>query len=194
MHLIARLERGTGEELYEELGQRLTVDHVLKAVRTLLDVSRRPRAVLLLDDAALSLADEYLVAFFEIFRQLKTELIAPKASVYPGSTQYGPTFHASHEAEEIHLWLSVEDAEYSQIMGDIAIRRLLPDQIASINSDILELLKYLSFGVPRTYLRLLRELLSSRQKSAQQQVNGIVEAQTELMLSLIHISEPTRPY
>lgn len=181
MHLIARLERGTGEELYEELGQRLTVDHVLKAVRTLLDVSRRPRAVLLLDDAALSLADEYLVAFFEIFRQLKTELIAPKASVYPGSTQYGPTFHASHEAEEIHLWLSVEDAEYSQIMGDIAIRRLLPDQIASINSDILELLKYLSFGVPRTYLRLLRELLSSRQKSAQQQVNGIVEAQTELM-------------
>jgi hypothetical protein len=66
-------------------------------------------------------------------------------------------------------------------MGDIAIRRLLPDQIASINSDILELLKYLSFGVPRTYLRLLRELLSSRQKSAQQQVNGIVEAQTELM-------------
>jgi len=179
--LVARLERGTGEELYEELGQRLTVDHVLKAVRTLLNVSGRSRAVLLLDDAALSLADEYLVAFFEIFRQLKTEFIAPKASVYPGSTQYGPTFHASHEAEEVHLWLSVEDAEYSQIMGDIATRRLLPDQISRINPDILELLKYLSFGVPRTYLRLLREFLSSRQKSAQQQVNGIVEAQTELI-------------
>jgi len=179
--LVARLERGTGEELYEELGQRLTVDHVLKAVRTLLDVSHRSRAVLLLDDAALSLADEYLVAFFEIFRQLKTEFIAPKASVYPGSTQYGPTFHASHEAEQVHLWLSVEDTEYSQIMGDIATRRLLPEQIAGINPDILELLKYLSFGIPRTYLRLLRELLSSRQKSAQQQVNGIVEAQTELI-------------
>jgi hypothetical protein len=179
--LVARLERGTGEDLYESFGQRLTVDHVLKAVRTLLADSGRSRAVLLLDDAALSLADEYLVAFFEIFRQLKTELIAPKASVYPGSTQYGPTFHASHEAEEIHLWLSVEDAEYSQIMGDIAQRRLLPDQISKINSDILELLKYLSFGVPRTFLRLLRELLGSKQKSAQQQVNGIVEAQTELM-------------
>ncbi len=181
MQLIARLERGTGEEPYEELGHRLTVDHVLKAVQAVLDFSHRSRAVLLLDDAALSLADEYLVAFFEIFRQLKTELIAPKASVYPGSTQYGPTFHASHEAEEVHLWLSVEDAEYSQIMGDIATRRLLPEQIASINSDVLELLKYLSFGVPRTYLRLLRELLSSRQRSAQQQVNGIIEAQTELM-------------
>ncbi|MBP9058693.1 MAG: zinc ribbon domain-containing protein [Rhodoferax sp.] len=181
MQLVARLERGTGEELYEELGQRLTVDHVLKAVRTLLDVSHRSRAVLLLDDAALSLADEYLVAFFEIFRQLKTEQIAPKASVYPGSTQYGPTFHASHEVEEIHLWLSVEDGEYSQIMGDIAARRLLPEQIAGINPDVMELLKYLSFGVPRTYLRLLRELLSSRQRSVQQQVNGIVEAQTELI-------------
>lgn len=181
MQLVARLERGTGEELYEELGQRLTVDHVLKAVQTLLDVSHRSRAVLLLDDAALSLADEYLVAFFEIFRQLKTELIAPKASVYPGSTQYGPTFHASHEVEEIHLWLSVEDGEYSQIMGDIAARRLLPEQIAGINPDVMELLKYLSFGVPRTYLRLLRELLSSRQRSVQQQVNGIVEAQTELI-------------
>lgn len=181
MQLVARLERGTGEELYEELGQRLTVDHVLKAVRTLLDVSHRSRAVLLLDDAALSLADEYLVAFFEIFRQLKTEQIAPKASVYPGSTQYGPTFHASHEAEEIHLWLSVEDGQYSQIMGDIAARRLLPEQISGINPDVMELLKYLSFGVPRTYLRLLRELLSSRQRSVQQQVNGIVEAQTELI-------------
>jgi hypothetical protein len=181
MQLVARLERGTGEELYEELGQRLTVDHVLKAVRTLLDVSHRSRAVLLLDDAALSLADEYLVAFFEIFRQLKTELIAPKASVYPGSTQYGPTFHALHEVEEIHLWLSVEDGEYSQIMGDIAARRLLPEQISGINPDVMELLKYLSFGVPRTYLRLLRELLSSRQRSVQQQVNGIIEAQTELI-------------
>lgn len=179
--LIARLERGTGEELYESIGHRLTVDHVLRAIRALLDASGRSRAVLLLDDAALSLADEYLVAFFEVFRQLKTELIAPKASVYPGSTQYGPTFHASHEAEAVHLWLSVEDAEYTQIMGDIATRRLPPDQISRLNPDVLELLKYLSFGVPRTYLRLLRELLSSKNKSLQQQVNGIVEAQTSLM-------------
>jgi hypothetical protein len=179
--LIARLERGTGEELYAELGQKLTVDHVLKAVSTLLDASSRSRAVLLLDDAALSLTDEYLVAFFEIFRQLKTELIAPKASVYPGSTQYGPTFHASHEAEEVRLWLSVEDNEYSQIMGDIATRRLSEGQIVGVNPDILELLKYLSFGVPRTFLRLLREFLGSKSKSAQQQVNGIIENQTELI-------------
>ena len=179
--LVARLELGTGEELYEELGQKLTVNHVLKAVDTLLKVGSRARAVLLLDDAALSLTDEYLVAFFEIFRQLKTEQIAPKASVYPGSTQYGPTFHASHEAEEVHLWLSVEDAEYSQIMGDIAGRRLSSPELDRVNPDILEMLKYLSFGVPRTFLRLLRELLTHKSKSVQQQVNGIIESQTELI-------------
>ena len=179
--LVARLERGTGEELYAELGQKLTIDHVLKAVGTLLDAGSRSRAVLLLDDAALSLTDEYLVAFFEIFRQLKTELIAPKASVYPGSTQYGPTFHASHEAEEVHLWLSIEDTEYSQIMGDIASRRLSTEQIGGINTDVLELLKYLSFGVPRTFLRLLREFLKSKSKSSQQQVNGVIETQTQLI-------------
>lgn len=179
--LVARLERGTGEDLYEKIGQQLTIDHVLKAVHILLGVSKRSRAVLLLDDAALSLADEYLVAFFELFRQLKTELIAPKASVYPGSTQYGPTFHASHEAEEVHLWLSVEDEEYLQIMGDIATRRLPSEAVIKINPDILELLKYLSFGVPRTYLRLLREFLGSDKKFSQQLVNRIIETQTQLM-------------
>lgn len=181
--LVARLERGTGEELYAEIGQRLTIDHALKAVTLLCKEGTRTRAVLLLDDAALSLADEYLVAFFEIFRQLKTENISPKASVYPGSTQYGPTFHASHEVEEVHLWLSVEDAEYSQIMGEIATRRLSEGDLAGINPDILELLKYLSFGVPRAFLRLLREFLSAqgKSKSVQQLVNGIIETQTSLM-------------
>ena len=180
---VARLERGTGGELYEEIGQKLTVNHALKAVNILCKEGTRNRAVLLLDDAALSLADEYLVAFFEIFRQLKTENISPKASVYPGSTQYGPTFHASHEVEEIHLWLSVEDAEYSTIMGDIAARRLSVSDLAGINSDILELLKYLSFGVPRAFLRLLREFLNAqgKSKSVQQLVNGIIETQTALM-------------
>ncbi len=97
--LVSLLERASGEEQYQEFGRKLTIDHVIKAVGILCQTFKRDRAVLLLDDAALSLADQYLTAFFEIFRLLKTERIAPKASVYPGSTQYGPTFHASHEAE-----------------------------------------------------------------------------------------------
>lgn len=180
-NFVSLIERGVGLEVYEEFGQYLTIDHVLKIVQVLCDRFSRKRAVLLLDDAALSLAEPYLIAFFEIFRLLKTEFIAPKASVYPGSTQYGPTFHASHEAEEVHLWLSVEDAEYLQIMGEIATRRLPEEEIQTINPDIFELLKYLSFGIPRTFLRLLREYLDDNAGSSQKKINKIISRQTELI-------------
>ncbi|MFJ3522572.1 hypothetical protein ACIPO9_08830 [Pseudomonas sp. NPDC090203] len=179
--LISLLERGSGVELYESFGQFLTVDHVIRAVRSLNARFNRNRAVLLLDDAALSLSDQYLVAFFEIFRVLKVEGIAPKASVYPGTTQYGPTFHASHEVEEVPLWLSVEDPAYSTIMGDIANRRLSSDQQKSISPDILELFKYTAFGIPRVFLRLLREFFSERAGTSQSKVNKIIDQQVELI-------------
>lgn len=82
--LVSLLERGSGDELYEEFGQSITVDAVIRAVKIIGVKFGRSRAVLLLDDAALSLSDQYLIAFFEIFRVLKVEGIAPKASVYPG--------------------------------------------------------------------------------------------------------------
>ena len=179
--LVSLLERGSGTELYEAFGQNLTVSHVLSAVELLRKKFNRKRAIILLDDAALSLADQYLIAFFEIFRLLKTEFVAPKASVYPGSTQYGPTFHASHEAEEVPLWLSVEDAEYSKIMGDIAVRRLTAAELSGINPDILELLMYVSFGIPRAYLRLLREYIDTQAGTSQQKINKIIERQTALI-------------
>lgn len=179
--LVSLLERGSGVDLYESYGQFLTVDHVIRAVRSLSARFNRSRAVLLLDDAALSLSDQYLVAFFEVFRVLKVEGIAPKASVYPGTTQYGPTFHASHEIEEVPLWLSVEDPAYSTIMGDIANRRLSSDQQKSISPDILELFKYTAFGIPRVFLRLLREFFSERAGTSQSKVNKIIDQQVELI-------------
>lgn len=179
--LVSLLERGGGTEQYDSFGQNLTVNHVLRATERLRTTFQRKRVILLLDDAALSLADQYLIAFFEIYRLLKTELVAPKASVYPGSTQYGPTFHASHETEEVPLWLSVEDAEYSQIMGDIAERRLTSDELSGINADTLELFKYVAFGIPRAYLRLLREYIDVGAGTSQQKINKIIERQTELI-------------
>lgn len=179
--LVALLERGSGDAQYEDFGQNLTVDHVIKAVGFLCKKFSRKRAVLFLDDAALSLTDQYLVAFFEIYRLLKTENIAPKAAVYPGSTQYGPTFHAFHEAEEVPLWLSVEDIDYSKIMGEIAQRRLTADEISQINPDVLEFFKYMAFGVPRAYLILLREFLEADRGTSQQRINRIVERQVELI-------------
>ncbi|AEI82982.1 hypothetical protein CNE_BB2p01710 (plasmid) [Cupriavidus necator N-1] len=179
--LISLLERGGGDDIYQEFGQFLTVDLVLKAARALASRFSRSRTVFLLDDAALSLSDQYLVSFFEIFRLLKTQYISPKASVYPGTTQYGPTFHASHEAESVPLWLSIEDSEYSQIMGEIAEKRLTKKEVETINRDILEVFKYASFGIPRTFLRLLREYFDSRPGTSQQKINKIIEQQASLI-------------
>ncbi|MEH6461173.1 hypothetical protein [Chitinimonas sp. JJ19] len=179
--LVSLLERAGGDELYEQFGNKLTVDHVIKAVFVALKLTGRNRAVLLLDDAALSLASPYLIAFFEVFRLLKAEKISPKASVYPGSTQYGPTFHASHEVEEVPLWLSVEDADYLQIMGDIADRRLSLVELKSITPETLDLFKYVSFGIPRVFLRLLREYFDTTSGSSQKKVNKIIERQAELI-------------
>lgn len=179
--LVSLLERGSGSDQYAEFGKDLTVGHVIDAVGLLCKKFSRKRAILLLDDAALSLADQYLIAFFDVYRLLKTETISPKASVYPGSTQYGPTFHTSHEAEEVPLWLCVEDADYLKIMGDIASRRLTAEELNGINPDTLDLFKYVSFGIPRAYLRLLREYMDTQDGSSQQKINRIIERQAELM-------------
>src|SRR5690606_7631771 len=179
--MVSLLERSSGNDLYASLGQNLTVSHVLRGIAVLCEKYSRKRAILLLDDAALSLTDEYLIAFFEIYRLLKTDRVSPKASVYPGSTQYGPTFHAFHESEEVPLWLSVEDAEYLHIMGDIANRRLTADTVSKINSDVLDLFKYVAFGIPRAYLRLLREYTDQQAGTSQQKINKIIERQAELI-------------
>ena len=177
--LVSLLERGGGEVEYERFGKKITITHVIFAVDYLCSTLGRERAVIFLDDAALSLAQPYLVAFFEIFRLLKTETISPKASVYPGSTQYGPTFHASHEAGEIELWLSVDDPQYSAIMGEIALKRI--DGIDKVNADTLVLLRYLAFGIPRAYLRLIREYIEAGGSSTQQKLNKVIERQTDLI-------------
>lgn len=179
--MVSLLERGGGDDLYASFGQYLTVDSVLHAVRIISNKFARPRTVFLLDDAALSLSDQYLIAFFEIFRLLKTQYVSPKASVYPGTTQYGPSFHASHEVESVPLWLSIEDADYSRIMGEIAKKRLTADELNEMNQDILELFKYVSFGVPRVFLRILREYFDLKPGTSQQKINKIIQNQASLL-------------
>lgn len=177
--LTSLLERGSGEEIYEEYGKLLTVKQIHNAVSLICSATKRPRAVLLLDDAALTLAEPYLIAFFEIFRLLKTTQISPKASVYPGSTQYGPTFHAAHEADEIHIWLSIQDPEYSGIMGQIAERRLSDLADGNVSESNLEVLKYASFGIPRRFLTLLRHHLDVTSGTQQQRINKLIDDQLD---------------
>lgn len=169
--LIGRLERALPlSSSNESVLGALSIQRLISTIERACDVTGRKRSVILLDDAALTLTPEYLFEFFDIVRVLHTQRISPKASVYP-ATDFGPRFHASHEADSVPVWLSVDRPDYMALMGAIRQSRL-PDM--SVPSDVDSLLKFAAFGVPRAYLTMLREF--SRGVGNQQQlVNKVVE-------------------
>lgn len=119
------------------------------------------RVVLLLDDAAHAFSLQQQQTFFEVFRELRTHRIAPKAAVYPGVTSYSPFFHVGHEAELVEAWLDVAHPAYVDTMKDI-LRTRLPDVLRQrifAKEDLLELVIFASFGIPRGLLNIVSQAL-----------------------------------
>ena len=139
----------------------LTISKTISLIESIAQYYKRKRVVLMLDDAALTLTPEYLIEFFDIVRSLKTKVISPKASVYPGTTQYGPRFHIGQDAEMVQCWLSVETPTYSEFMDSLIKQRFL-QYTQTVNSEIIELFKYASFGVPRAFISLLRNFTNNK--------------------------------
>lgn len=180
--LIIRLEQGLSPTFeQDEIVQLISVSSVISSLSNLCDWLERKRIIILLDDAAISLTPEYLYEFFDIVRSLKTSRIALKASVYPGTTEYGPRFHVAHDAETFDAWISVQHPNYSEIMDAIAEARF-PDYI-SIPNDVKELLKFSAFGIPRSFLMMLRDYQSTESQTTQQKFNKIIEKYVDLRLS-----------
>jgi hypothetical protein len=159
----------------ESVASRLTIDRVKQLLLRSADTLKRRRIVLLLDDAALTLTPEYLSHFFDIYRALKASRIAPKASVYPGTTEYGPNFHAGHEADTVLVWKRVTDNDYLPFMWDIGAKRF--PEMGEIPEDIRALLAYSAFGVPRAFMTLVRSYLKNlkRQSTSQSAFNVTIE-------------------
>lgn len=172
--IVARVERGG--TLTSELKEQFDAMSVAMLKRDIDRIARalgRKRSVLLLDDAALTLAPEFLPNFFDVFRAVKSSTIAPKASVYPGTTEYGPRFNVAHEAEEVHVWVAADDPRYSALMDDIGQKRLQTS--SQIPQAIREYFKYAAFGIPRAYLMLLNEFQSEGEGTSQSRANAILE-------------------
>jgi hypothetical protein len=179
--LISKLERSQTLNSNEELlVSELSIDRVGEAITRAAEVCGRKRSILLLDDAALTLTPEYLIEFFDIVRAIKTPYISPKASVYPGTTEYGPRFHATQEGDLVPLWLSVEDGSYSTVMGAIAQLRF--EGFNKIPTEVSEYLKYASFGIPRAYLRMLSEFDRGGFTTTQQGLNQIIQSHVSARL------------
>lgn len=171
---VDHVERGVApNQIDNTVVEALTIHNVATAIRAAATAAGRRRSVVLLDDAALTLTPEYLIEFFDMVRVLKASDIAPKASVYPGTTEYGPRFHADHEGRQVPVWLSPLDNQYADIMGEIARSRYPASRI--IDKDVDKALMYAAFGVPRAYLTLLRSFLLSGSASEQATLNKIIQ-------------------
>jgi rubrerythrin len=157
----------------------LTIERLHRWFERLLEISARDRAIVLLDDAALSMTPEYLIEFFNLFQDLKTSQVSPKASVYPGTSQYGPRLHLRHDVQPINAWLSIEDPSYNDTMDQLLVA--WDQQTETFPDGVVDLFKYASFGVPRVLLSMIRSYKERQWATAQQGVNAVIEEQVELM-------------
>ncbi|RCS73555.1 ORC-CDC6 family AAA ATPase [Vibrio casei] len=173
--LIGMLEKGvnlTDEELY--VARELSLSGTKNILENMRVLSGRARSILLLDDAALTLTPDYMKEFFDIFRTLKSSKLSPKASVYPGTTEYGARFHPTQEGGVSSVWLSIEDSSYSETMDIIAQKRV--SNFRDISPNIREYLKYAAFGIPRAYLSMLQDYQDGGFRSQQQGLNRIIQS------------------
>lgn len=180
---IEKAERNIELDDSEYVLREISIQKAIIVIEGLMISLNRKRCLLLLDDAALTLTPEYMIEFFDIFRSLKTTHISPKASVYPGTTEYGPRFHIGQDAEEVQVWLDVEKEEYSEFMDSIIEKRF---KDINENASIIELFKYASFGVPRAFISLIRSFQQDNGKTLQQKFNNVISTQRIILSKEYH--------
>ncbi|MBH2036247.1 MAG: zinc ribbon domain-containing protein [Pseudomonadales bacterium] len=171
---VNRVERNLPlDEKNSEIASSLTIEVVQSLISNARRLLGRKYTILLMDDAALTLAPDFLIEFLDIVRSLKSIDLAPKASVYPGTTEVSYKFHEGQDSISIPVWLCVEDPNYNEIMDDIA-RARVPD-FQTINVSHTEMLRFAAFGIPRAYLTMLEEYRRGGFRSSQQAVNQIIQ-------------------
>ena len=122
-------------------------------------VNRR-RCVLLLDDAAHAFSPEQQRDFFDFFRQVKTRSISPKAAIYPGVTSYSSSFHVGHDAEELDVWFTPDNAGYLDFMRRLIEQRLPPEISEELLKDqeVANIICYGAFGIPRALITMIQSV------------------------------------
>lgn len=174
---IKDMERNKYSDSYDEIISTINISLTQALIHRVIEKEGRKRAILLLDDAALTLTRDYMVEFFDIFRSIKSVKISPKASVYPGTTQYGPRFHVGQDAEQVSIWMDVQDKDYIPFMNTIIDKRFR--NLLKIDDSILKLLMFASFGIPRAYISLIRSYVDSdSSKTQQQRINAVIQSKS----------------
>ncbi|WP_413505627.1 zinc ribbon domain-containing protein [Photobacterium phosphoreum] len=190
---IKDIERNRYSEKYDDIISVMNISKTQELINSAIEKKGKKRAILLLDDAALTLTRDYMVEFFDIFRSIKSIRISPKASVYPGTTQYGPRFHVGQDAEQVSIWIDVQDKDYIPFMSSIIDKRF--NNSLEIEPDILRLLMFASFGIPRSYITMIRSYVESDKKTIQSRFNSIIQNRSNNILSeYISIADKIKQY
>ncbi|MDA3886094.1 MAG: zinc ribbon domain-containing protein [Candidatus Delongbacteria bacterium] len=174
---IDNAEKGMYESngISEKLLEKVTINLVQKLIRLVMENMKRSRCILLLDDAALTLTPEYLIEFFDVVRSIKARDIAPKVSVYPGTTEYGPRFHVQQDAITLDIW-KIDDSEQIKLMQEIFNKRL-KEKADGINKDIVKIFMFAAFGIPRAFITLVHSYIESDIQNSQRKYNQIIKNQ-----------------
>lgn len=182
-----QIEKQQQQEWHEALLEEISVRFVSEYIEQFMGISGRNHCILLCDDAALVLAQDYMIEFMDVFRSLKSTKVSPKASVYP-NTEFGPRFHLGHDAEPVPCWPSILDSEYEGLFDDVYRKRFH----AEISEDVKKCFMYASFGVPRTFINLVNHFNRSN-GSAQQRVNEVINEQSSLIIKEYRSQESKQP-
>ena len=114
--------------------------------------------ILLLDDAAQAFAPEQQRIFFEYVQNIRSSLVSYKAAIYPGVTEYSPTYNIGHDAKIVDAW-AVNDDRYVASMHSLLERRMPDGLPPGLSNEVVELLAAASFGIPRGFLNMIETFL-----------------------------------
>ncbi|WP_457418502.1 hypothetical protein [Roseateles sp. P5_E7] len=158
---IEALQVGSIELAASLVPEPITTQALVNVIRRTLGETGRTRAVLLFDDAAHAFSSEQQRDFFDFFREVKSPFVSPKAAIYPGVTDFSPSFHVGHDAEEVNVWLDPSDANYLAFMASLLEKRLPGALFSRIKSDqdALNVIALAAFGVPRNFLNMIRDAI-----------------------------------
>lgn len=178
---LARVGRVHLNELQTSIGQqpssappRIAPAELLSKLESWCEQSGRSRAVLLMDDAAHAFMQQQQREFFEVFRALRSRVVACKAAIYPGVTSYSPFFNVGHEAEEIEVWIRPDSAEYLKTMRAIFDARIPEALRPAVRPELVDMAAFASFGLPRNFLNILSDAFGDADDGA----SGAIAAPT----------------
>jgi energy-coupling factor transporter ATP-binding protein EcfA2 len=120
--------------------------------------SGRGGTILLLDDAAQAFVPEQQRIFFDFLQSLRTPGVSYKAAIYPGVTEYSPTYNIGHDAKTVDAWVA-SNPEYLAFMHDLLRKRLGDELPKGMSVELLDLFAVASFGIPRGFLSMVERFI-----------------------------------